>query len=157
VSQKLLRLADHLLTRGLNRVSKQTFWLIVALIRGNIIFVSHSRRKQRPVHQQLGVFLIRYGAMGSRANMAALLTSVGEGTVTLYCRQVVHAIWEFGLSCVGWPSEERKEEIKAGFKEICGLDGIIGALDGSLIDLARRPPGSDALFISRKGTIAVSK
>jgi hypothetical protein len=89
--------------------------------------------------------------------MAALLTSVGEGTVTLYCRRVVRAIREFGLSCVGWPSEERKEAIKAGFKEICGLDGIIGALDGSLIDFARRPPGSDASFISRKGTIAVSK
>lgn len=138
-------------------MSKQTFRFIVALIRGNEIFISRGRWKQRPAHQQLGVFLIRYGAMGSRANMTALLTSVGAGTVTLYCRRVVRAIREFGLSCVGWPSEERKEEIKVGFKEICGLDGIIGALDGSLIDLARRPAGSDASFISRKGTIAVSK
>jgi hypothetical protein len=138
-------------------MSKQTFWSIVALISGNSVFISHGQQKQRPTHQQLGVFLIRYGAIGSRANMAALPTSVGKGTVTLYCWQVVHTIQEFGLSCVGWPSEEQKEAIKAGFKEICGLDGIIGALNGSLINFARQPPRLDASFISRKGTIAVSK
>jgi hypothetical protein len=140
----------------LPRMSKQTFWSVVALIAGNEIFISRGRRKQRPVDHQLGVFLIRYGAMGTRMSFSALLTSVGEGTVTLYCRRVVHAIRTFGLSCVGWPNGARKEEIKAAFKEICGLDGIIGALDGSLIDLAKRPPGSDVSFISRKGTVAVS-
>lgn len=137
-------------------MSKQTFWFIVALIINDEAFISRGRRKQRPVHQQLGVFLIRYGAMGTRISLSALLTSVGEGTVTLYCRRVVLAIRRLGLSCVGWPDDARKEEIKAAFKEICGLDGIIGALDGSLIDIAKRPPGSDASFISRKGTIAVS-
>ncbi|KAB5591329.1 hypothetical protein CTheo_5245 [Ceratobasidium theobromae] len=153
--QKSLEFDDRAF-RVIYRVSKQTYWSIVGLICGNNIFKSRGRRKQRPVHHQLGVFLIRYGVMGSRANMGALLTSVGEGTVILYCRRVVRAIREFGLTCVGWPNRERKEVIKAAFKELCGLDGIIGALDGSLIKLAKRPPESDASFISRKGTTATN-
>ncbi|KAG8692171.1 hypothetical protein FRC08_009967 [Ceratobasidium sp. 394] len=68
-----------------------------------------------------------------------LLTSVGEGTMTLYCRHVIRAVREHGQECVVWPGAEEKEEIKMGFKKICGLDGIIGSLDGTLCGLATKP------------------
>lgn len=139
-----------------SRVSKRTFWAIVELIQPNEVFVSRGRRRQRPVYHQLAAFLIKYGSMGSRSTFTSLLTSVGDGTVPIYVKRVTHALRFLGLTSVGWPTAERKREIKAAFQDMCGLDGIVGVLDGTLIDLEKRPEGSEESFRSRKGTIAVS-
>ncbi|KAB5591404.1 hypothetical protein CTheo_5158 [Ceratobasidium theobromae] len=147
---------DNRSFRQIYRMSKHTFQSIIELIKGHPIFVSTGRREQRPVYYQLAVFLIRFGLLGSRAKFPALLTSVGEGTVFLYCNRVIRAIREFGLKCVGWPDAGRREQVKAGFQRLCGLDGIIGVLDGSLIGLDRKPAGTDASYISRKGTKAIN-
>ncbi|GAB1528473.1 hypothetical protein RhiTH_011667 [Rhizoctonia solani] len=94
--------------------------------------------------------------MGSQGDFTALITSVGQGLVPIYCKQVTYAICVFGLLCVRWPTAERKNKIKAAFQEMCGLDRIVGVLDGSLIKLAKRPAGLEELFRSRKGTIATN-
>ncbi|KAG8731305.1 hypothetical protein FRC10_001809, partial [Ceratobasidium sp. 414] len=117
---------------------------------------SQGRKNQRPVHYQLGVFLLRYGISGSHIRHPKLLTSIGEGTVVLYCRRVIQAIREHGLECVVWPTEERKREIKRGFKKICGLDGIIGSLDGTLCGLESKPRNAGDSYISRKKTLSVN-
>lgn len=85
-----------------------------------------------------------------------LLTSIGEGTVVLYCRRVIRAIREHGLEYVTWPDDERKKEIKKGFKQICGLDNIIGSLDGTLCGLETKPRLNGDSYISRKKTLSVS-
>ncbi|KAG8731237.1 hypothetical protein FRC10_001950, partial [Ceratobasidium sp. 414] len=85
-----------------------------------------------------------------------LLTSVGEGTVVLYCRRVIQAIREHGLECVVWPTEERKQEIKQGFKNICGLDNIVGSLNGTLCGLESKPRIVGDSYISRKKTPSVN-
>ncbi|KAF8686121.1 DDE superfamily endonuclease [Rhizoctonia solani] len=131
-----LDLPDHDF-RIVFRMCKRTFWSIVDLIRQDEVFVNRGRRKQRPVFYQLGAFLIRFGSMGSRGDFTALITSVGQGSVPIYC-------------------EQRKNEIKAAFREMCGLDGIVGVLDGSLIELAKRPAGLEESFRSRKETIATN-
>ncbi|KAG8731018.1 hypothetical protein FRC10_002108 [Ceratobasidium sp. 414] len=138
------------------RMSKDTFWAIVEILKRNVIFESQGNKQQRPVHYQLAVFLLRYGVAGSHARHPMLLTSISEGTVTLYCRRVVRAIREHGLECVVWPTAERKEEIKRGFKKICGLDGIVGSLDGTLCGLESKPRTSGNSFISRKKTLSVN-
>ncbi|KAG8731020.1 hypothetical protein FRC10_002106, partial [Ceratobasidium sp. 414] len=137
-------------------MSKPTFWELVRILEKNKLFVSRGKRKQRPVPFQLGVFLIRYGTLGTGARYPMLLTSIGEGTVLLYCRRIIRAVREFGLRSVGWPTAERKEAIKAGFKELCGLDGIVGSLDGSLMGLASKPRVLGNAYISRKGTPSVT-
>ncbi|KAG8740986.1 hypothetical protein FRC10_003492 [Ceratobasidium sp. 414] len=94
--------------------------------------------------------------LGAGARYPMMLTGIGEGTVLLYCRRVIRAIREFGPSCIGWPSAERKAVIKAGFKGKCGLDDVIGALDGSLLKLANKPQVEGDSYISRKGTASVT-
>ncbi|KAF8593743.1 hypothetical protein BDV93DRAFT_582513 [Ceratobasidium sp. AG-I] len=142
--------------RVVYRVSKDTFWGMVDILGSNPIFQSQGRKKQRPVHYQLGVFLLRYGISGSHLRHPKLLTSIGEGTVVLYCRRVIRAIREHGLVCVVWPSAERKEQIKAGFKKLCGLDNVIGSLDGTLCGLETKPRESGDSYISRKKTPSVN-
>lgn len=128
---------------------------MVDILKENEVFQTSGRKKQRPVHYQLGVFLMRYGISGSHARHPKLLTSIGEGTVFLYCRRVTWAIRHHGLQCVTWPTAERKEVVKAGFKRMCGLDGIIGSLDGTLCGLETKPRVAGDSYISRKKTLSV--
>jgi hypothetical protein len=99
---------------------------------------------------------MRYGISGSHTRHPKLLTSIGEGTVILYCRRVIRAIREHGLTCVLWPSEARKEVIKGEFKRICGLDNIIGVVDGTLCGLETKPRVAGDSYLSRKKTLSVS-
>ncbi|KAG8722912.1 hypothetical protein FRC08_000012 [Ceratobasidium sp. 394] len=143
--------------RRMYRMSKSTFWEIVNLIRHHEVFEKQGRgRPQRPVHYQLGVFLLRYGCHGTTARVPMLLTSVGEGTVLLYCRRVICAIRTFGLTVVGWPTTERKEVIMADFQQKCGLNGIVGALDGVLIELSHKPAIDGDVYIGRKGDPSIT-
>jgi hypothetical protein len=47
-------------------------------------------------------------------------------------------------------------EIKRAFKKICGLDGIVSALDGTLCGLETKPRLAGDSYISRKKTLSVS-
>lgn len=76
--------------------------------------------------------------------------------MTLYCRRVVRAIREYGVSYIKWPTGERREEIKRAFKKICGLDGVVGSLDGTLCGLETKPRVEGNSYISRKKTLSVS-
>jgi hypothetical protein len=137
-------------------MSKVTFWEIVRILQPNPRFQSKGRKPQRPVHHQLAFFLLRYGIAGSHERHPKLLTSIGAGTVSLYCRRVVRVIHEYGVTYISWPTDERKEEIKRGFKSICGLDGIVGALDGTHCGLETKPRVDGNSYISRKKTLSVS-
>ncbi|QRV93585.1 DDE superfamily endonuclease [Ceratobasidium sp. AG-Ba] len=142
--------------RTLYRMSKATFWGVVDRIKYSREFKSKGSKSQRPVFYQLGVFLIRYGISGSHFRHPKLLTSIGEGTVVLYCRRVIRAVREYGLECVVWPTAGEKEQIKKQFKQLCGLDGIIGSLDGTHCGLETRPRVAGSAYISRKKTLSVN-
>ncbi|KAG8729640.1 hypothetical protein FRC10_003552 [Ceratobasidium sp. 414] len=142
--------------RTVYRMSKETFWAMVDVLKTNTIFQSKGHKNQRPVHYQLGMFLLRYGIAGSHIQHPKLLTSIGEGTVVLYCCRVIRVIREHGLECVVWPTEERKQEIKHGFKKICRLDNIIGSLDGTLHGLESKPRIAGDSYVSRKKTLSVN-
>lgn len=137
-------------------MSKATFQAIAGRLATNPIFQSRGNRPQRPVIYQFGVFLLRYGLRGSPALEPAMKTGIGEGTVFLYCNRVTRALRELGLTCVGWPDEERKRVIKQAFEDRLGLYGVIGVVDGSLIEMTREPTVGAKAYYCRKNFPAVS-
>ena len=137
-------------------MSRPTFDQILSRLRRNTIFISTGPRPQRDVTYQFGVFLIRYGIIGSNAMEAAVKVSVGEGTVFNYCKRVVRAIREAGVDFVGWPDPQRKAVIKQAFREQCGLDGVIGVTDGSLLTMAEMPTVRGVEYLTQKKDPGVS-
>ncbi|KAG8706148.1 hypothetical protein FRC09_002553 [Ceratobasidium sp. 395] len=143
--------------RAFYRVSKSTFWEIVKLVENHEKFQRKGKgRRPRPVHYQVGVFLLRYGCAGSGARVPMLLTSIGEGTVLLYCRRVIAAIRTFGLTCVGWPTPERKRVISVAFQKKCGLNGAVGALDGVHFKLSHKPVVEGDIYMNYKGALSIT-
>ncbi|QRW00132.1 DDE superfamily endonuclease [Ceratobasidium sp. AG-Ba] len=147
---------EERLFRYIYRMSKATFDRVATLLQPNPIFQSRGRRPQRPVKYQLAVFLIRFGMRGSPTMEPVVKTGIGHGTVVLYCRRVTRALREIGQEVVAWPNEERKEEIKAWFGRKLGLDGVIGIVDGSLIELTHKPTVGGDAYYSRKKNISVN-
>ncbi|KAJ6491204.1 hypothetical protein C8R45DRAFT_1138284, partial [Mycena sanguinolenta] len=115
-------------------IGRDMFDRVVALISSNRIFQSNGRRPQRHVKYQLGCFLIRYGVMGSDTLGTAQKLSIGFGTVFLYCKRVRHAIRKLRDQFLGWPTPQRKLEIKTYIEDHSGFPRCLGAGDGSLIN-----------------------
>jgi hypothetical protein len=137
-------------------MSRQTFERVVGRLERNNIFISTGYKPQRSVTYQFGIFLMRYGILGSSAIEPAMKTSVGEGTVVVYCERVVRAIREMRHEFVGWPDARRKLQIKQALGARCGFDGVIGVVDGSHITLAERPRVSGVEYLSRNREPSVS-
>ncbi|CAE6534513.1 unnamed protein product [Rhizoctonia solani] len=137
--------------RRIYRISKNTFERVSSRLSENPIFTSTGPRPQRPVKYQLAAFLLRYGHGYSDAFRPHAEMSIGEGSVFNYCKRVVRALRMLGLRAMAWPNNQRKAEIKEAFYEKTRLfDNCIGALDGSLIDMARKPQNQGDEYLSRK-------
>ncbi|KAG2741603.1 hypothetical protein P692DRAFT_20668624, partial [Suillus brevipes Sb2] len=135
---------------------RATFDRLVQILEWNPIFQSSGRKPQRPVHYQLGCFLIRYGTRGANPLQAAHKLGVGFGTVFLYCRRVVRALRELRMQVISWGDEDRRNETTQRVMDRSGIPDCVGMLDGSLIRLNEMPDRNGLIFICQKKYPAIN-
>ncbi|KAF9059602.1 hypothetical protein BDP27DRAFT_1497896 [Rhodocollybia butyracea] len=111
---------DHIF-HSVFRMGKHMFNVLHDKISSNSVFESRGWKPQRPVKYQLGMFLIRYGTLGSDSLDAALKLNIGHGTVFLYCRCVTRAIQELKSSYIGFPCLEDLQESSRIIEEKIGF------------------------------------
>ena len=70
------------------------------------------------------------------------LFAVGRSTVSLMLRELVQAINVALRSEISWPIGNQITEIEADFKGLCGLPGVLGAIDGTHVTIAKPKFGS---------------
>ncbi|CAG8655001.1 10550_t:CDS:2, partial [Rhizophagus irregularis] len=75
---------------------------------------------------------------------------IAKGTVYLYCKRVMIAIFSLKKTLVKWPTGEAKQNIHEGFKNIGEMEDVIGAIDGSHIVLANAPLKQPETYWNRK-------
>ena len=99
------------------------------------IFQNNSSNFQAPVEFQLAVFLRR---IDSEENIFEIYSRFGiaEGTVYLYCKRIIIAILSLKKILVKWPTDETKQDIYEGFKNIGKMENVIGIINESYIILA---------------------
>jgi hypothetical protein len=83
------------------------FLNLVQLIKQNPIFYNNSCNPQRDPPIQIAVAV---GCLGLNGNGSAIyrlknMFQVGFGTINLYTRRVIHAIYELRSSLVTWPTK----------------------------------------------------
>ncbi|PKY25047.1 hypothetical protein RhiirB3_439834, partial [Rhizophagus irregularis] len=122
---------------------------LVSLLITHPIFQNNSNHSQAPVELQLAIFLRR---IGSKEDIFGLCSRFGiaEGTVYLYCKRVMIAIFSLKKTLVKWPTGEAKQNIHEGFKNIGEMEDVIGAIDGSHIVLANAPLRQPETYWNRK-------
>ncbi|KAA1479949.1 hypothetical protein DENSPDRAFT_742836, partial [Dentipellis sp. KUC8613] len=138
------------------RMGRDTFDQLVARLEECDVFVSTGRKPQRPVRYQLGCFLIRFGMRGTDALTVAQMMGIGFGTVFLYCNRVTYALRKLGQEYVTWGDEFRHQVTKEYVQLRTGIQGCIGMLDGTLIQLTEPPSLSAATYFCRKKFAAIN-
>ena len=113
------------------------------------IFQNNSRNSQAPIELQFAVFLRRIGSKESIFEICSRF-EIAEGTVYLYCKRVMTAIFSLKKTLIKWPTGENKQIIHKGFKNIGGFRNVIGSIDGTHVVLTNKPPKDPEVFFNRK-------
>lgn len=76
--------------------------------------------------------------------------NVGRSTALYITRRVVKALVELASVIIKWPTGERVDEVWAGFENTSGFPKIIGAIDGTHINIPA-PNKYPESYVNRKG------
>jgi hypothetical protein len=117
------------------------FLNLVQLIQQNPIFYNNSCNPQRDPPIQIAVAVCRLGSDGNSSAIYRFknLFQVVFGTIDLYTRQVIHAIYKLWSSLVTWPTKSEQIESSQVMQEE-GFPGCVGFVDGTTIPLSQKPP-----------------
>ena len=120
---------------------------------------AHVHQKQqggRPMvdlGKQVCIFLW-YSASKEPYRTIADRFDVTESTVLKIIRRVTLAIHEVLLKLIAWPQGTRCREVMNGFKEMKGLERVMGAIDGTHIPISGREECNEN-YINRKGFASI--
>ena len=131
------------------RMNSDNFQKLVSILVCHPIFQNNSNNLQAPVELQLAILLRR---IGSKENIFEICSRFGiaEGTVYLFCKRAMIAIFSLKRILIKWPTGEAKQDVHEGFKKIGGMENVIGAIDGSHIGLANAPLKQPETYWNRK-------
>ncbi|XP_018367029.1 PREDICTED: putative nuclease HARBI1 [Trachymyrmex cornetzi] len=75
---------------------------------------------------------------------------VGKATCFRALRKVISALFEIAHQFIQWPTGQKAVEVMDEFYKISGLRGVIGAIDGTLIEINKPIENGDD-YVCRKG------
>jgi len=116
------------------RMARSSFQRLVNLV-GPHLLSQLPGRKPLPVHERLAIALWRLGTNDSYRSVATLF-NISKASAWEFTHSVSSAIVEAMVrSYVHFPTGDRKARIIAKFRQLCGLDNVVGALDGCHIPI----------------------
>lgn len=133
-------------------MTRDNFTKVLGLISFHPVFFSTGVRQQRPVYEQLAVFLMR--CSGKMALHTSTDAAIAEGTIYLYCKRVCTALLDLRNDKLSWPNQQQREVLKAEMEQY-GFPGCIGILDATLIPLMDKPKNHGWSYFCRKKFYAV--
>jgi hypothetical protein len=134
------------------RMNKDTFNYILNKIEAHQIFQPSGAHKQQPVWIQLLVTLERFGFDGNASSVGKIARNmgIGRGTVLLYTTRVIEALLSLQSQFIKWPNVRERRKISKYFDENHKLKGAVGIVDGTFVNLCRKPTIDPETFWSRK-------
>ena len=131
------------------RMNPVNFQNLVSMLSTHSVFQNNSNNLQTAVELQFAIFLRRIGSKEIIFEICSRF-GIAEGTVYLYCKRIMIAISSLKKTLVKWPIGEIKQDIHEGFKNIGGMENVIGAIDGCHIILANTPLKQPEVYWNRK-------
>jgi hypothetical protein len=140
------------------RMCRQSFKTLVRTIEGHPIFQNDSRHPQRLVWEQTYLTLRRLGCNGNAISVGASsrIGGVSFGSVVNYTNRVMAAIFDIMSNLIYWPDAEERKIISSRFYRNYGLQGAIGAVDGTHIILNQRPHIDGEVYFNRKQSYSIN-
>jgi hypothetical protein len=133
------------------RMKKSTFWMIVNKIQNHDVFKDIPQRKQSPIEKQLAVVLYKLGGKATNWDICSKF-GIAEGTVSLFTSRIITALKSLKNEVIIWPRGDYRQKVHKGFESMHGFPNVIGALDGSHLNLFEAPskPNKDVYFTRKR-------
>lgn len=80
--------------------------------------------------------------------------NVGRSTALCITRRVTRALVQLAPAVIQWPTGDQLNEVLAGFENINGFPQVIGAIDGTHINIPA-PKENPESYINRKGNHSI--
>ena len=88
---------------------------------------------------------------GASLFICSEMFAIGKSTVSLVLHDIVQAINMTVRSEIAWPSGEKMRETEARFHALCGLPGVLGAIDGTHISISKPRVGPIDYYYFKSG------
>ena len=116
------------------RMSQSTFCKIVYKICNHQNF----KNQRILIEKQLAVVLYRLGGKSTIWDISSKF-GIAEGTVILFTSRIISVLKSLKSQVIIWPCDTYHQEVHNGFEEKQGFSNVIGALDGTHINLLEAP------------------
>ena len=110
------------------RMNPVNFQNLVSMLSTHSVFQNNSNNLQTAVELQFAIFLRRIGFKKTIFEICSRF-EIAEGTVYLYCKRIIIAISSLKKTLVKWPTGKIKQDTHEGFKNIGGMENVIGAIN----------------------------
>lgn len=121
----------------------QMFWMSKAAVfsLSNILRPHVQKKDTRyrfavPVVIRVAVTLFKL-IHGASLFICSEMFAVGKNTVSTILRDVVHAVNDTLKHELSWPTGERLRQIELDFYNLCGLLGVVGAIDSTHVSISK--------------------
>lgn len=119
------------------RITKSQFEYLVRSLRDNGLGEEHNQGLPPvPTTKKVLMFLWYMANQNSFREMSEKF-DVSQSTAHRAVLQVLDIICTMGTLFISWPNASEKESSAVGFRCLCGLTGVIGAIDGCHIRIQR--------------------
>jgi DDE superfamily endonuclease len=143
------------------RISRETFWQLVDLLKDHTAFQQKSSDSRgappKPALHQILVLLKYYGYEGNEASSTALSNffGVASGVIDTCRNNALEALLALEDSTVIWPDAEERHHISSRIKEQYLFPHCVGFVNGTLLPLASRPLLHGENYLSKKRFYAI--
>lgn len=132
------------------RMTKPAVFHLAALLKPRVQKKDTKYRLSIPVLVRLACTLFKL-THGASLFICSEMFAIGRSTVSLVLRDVVEAINVSLRSEISWPTREKLLQTEAGFQRLCGLPGVLGAIDGTHISISKPKNGPGDYFYFKSG------
>ncbi len=148
----LMQMDEHKFRRHL-RVTWALFDVLLLKLNQHIQTLHVGGRPDVPLHQKLAMFLWYMGNQNSFRELSDKF-NVSQSTAHRVILELLRTLCSLTSSFISWPRECEKTTSAAAFARVCGINGVIGAIDGCHIKI-QRPIIRGGNYLNRKGFYSV--
>ncbi|KAJ8384500.1 hypothetical protein AAFF_G00204150 [Aldrovandia affinis] len=149
----LFHMDEHTFYRHLRVTLAQFDHLVEVLGHQGLKGDQHDGGLEIPVRQKVALFLWYMANQNSFREMSDKF-NVSQSSAHRCVVDVLRTFCKMVPTFISWFTNCEKMATSAAFRAVCGIDGIIGAIDGCHIKL-QRPPVRGGDYLNRKGYYSV--
>ena len=82
--------------------------------------------------------------------------AIGRSTVSVVLRDVVHDVNESLRAQILWPRGDRLRDVEEKFHDLCGLPGVVGAIDGTHFAISKPSFGAADYYYFKSGGYTIN-